>query len=106
MDEVERSEREAIRKPRVPTNTSALSHAMLAVGAMSTVDSLGAIVGGATGSMLRSRSAPCVFSFDAPVTAGVTADITLGTLCGVRASPLYLGRYKSGTLHGVVLGGR
>ena len=34
MDDAERSERKAIRKPHVPTSTSALSQAMLAAGAM------------------------------------------------------------------------
>ena len=35
MDDAERSKRKAIRKPRVPTSTSALSHAMLVAGVMS-----------------------------------------------------------------------
>ena len=35
MDDTERSKREAICKQRVPTSTFALSHAMLAAGAMS-----------------------------------------------------------------------
>ena len=89
MDDAERSERETIRKPRVPTSTSALSHAMLAAGAMSAADSYGAVLSSATGSMPRSSSAPCVVSSDALVTAGVTADFMLGTSCGVCALPLH-----------------
>ena len=84
MDEAEGNDREAIRKPRVPTSTFALSHAMLAAGAMSAVDSFGAILGSFTGFIPRSSSAPCVFSFEAPVTAGVNADIMLGTICGLH----------------------
>ena len=54
MDDPERSEREAIRKPRVPTSTSALSHAMLADGAMSTADSPDTVLISATGLTPRS----------------------------------------------------
>ena len=43
MDDAERSKRKAIHKPRVPTSTSALSHAMFAAGAMSAADSCGAL---------------------------------------------------------------
>ena len=39
MDDAERSKREAIRQPGVPASTAALSHAMLAAGAMSAADS-------------------------------------------------------------------
>ena len=104
MDEAERNKCEAIRKPRVSTCTSALSRAMLAAGAMSSADSFGVVMGGTSGSMPKSSSAPCVFSSDVPVTMGVTADFTLGTSCGVRAPPLYHKRYISGALHRVVLG--
>ena len=46
MDDAEGSEREVIRKPRVPTSTSALSHAMLVAGAMSAADSYGDVLNG------------------------------------------------------------
>ena len=53
MDEAERNEREAIRKPCVPASTSPLSHTMLAASSMSAVDSFGVDMGGAPGSMPR-----------------------------------------------------
>ena len=53
MDDAKRSKRKVIRKPRVPTYTSALSHAMLAAGAMSAADFSDAVLISATGLALR-----------------------------------------------------
>ena len=69
MDDAERSEREVIRKPRVPTSTSALSHAMLAAGAMSVADPPDAVQISATDLMPRLVSAFGI--------AGLTASLQL-----------------------------
>ena len=75
MDDAERSEREAIRKPRIPTSTSAFSNAMFADSAISAADSRGAVSCCATGSTPRSELALTVVCPDALVIAGVTANV-------------------------------
>ena len=60
MDDVEGGECDAVREQRVPTSTSALSHAMFATGAVSAADSCGAVSDSATGSTPRSGPAPNV----------------------------------------------
>ena len=78
MGDAERSEREAIRKPRVPTSTYAFSNAMFPAGAVSAADSCGAVPSSTTGSTPRSGSAPNVVSSDALVSAGVISDCHAG----------------------------
>ena len=105
MDDAERSKREAIRKPRVPTSTSVLSHVVLAAGAMLAADSYGAVLIGATSSTPRSVLASGIAIPTARVLSEVPADSMLDSMTGFCASPLHLVRFGPAALHNVVLGG-
>ena len=89
-------------EPLVPTSTSALSHAMLAGGAMSEADSYGAALISATP---RSVSASGIAVSTARVLFEVPALGVLDFITGFRATPLHPVHYGSDALHRVVLGG-
>ena len=88
MDDVEGSKRGTVREPYVRTSTSALSHAMLAAGAMSAADSYGAVLIVATGTTPRSVSASGIAMSTARVLTEVHALGMLDFITGFRATPL------------------
>ena len=103
MDDAERSECKSIRKPRVPTSTSALSHAMLAAGAMSAADYFGAVLISVTGSTSRSVSASGIAGSTAQVLTEVPAVSMLDSVSGFSATSLRPVHFKPHALHSVVL---
>ena len=105
MDDAKRSERKTLRKPRVPTSTSALSHAMLAACVMPAAEFFYAVLISATGLTPRSVSSFCIASSTARVLTEVLAVSMVDSISGFSTLPLRPVHYGSDALHRVRLGG-
>ena len=82
MDDAERSEREEIRKPRIPASTSALFHAIPAV------DLPDAVLFSATSLTPRPVSASCIYSVAARYLTEVPAVNMVDYVFGFSTTPL------------------